>query len=100
MQNVTLRLTFDFRHAVLQYYSMTAIIPISKRGTITLPPAIRRKLALDRVRNPMMLVEEKDGRIILEPAATLPLRDIPKETIDSWVSEDEAAMEAFKKTGK
>ena len=79
---------------------MAAIISISKRGTITLPPAIRRKLALDRVRNPMMLVEEKDGRIILEPAATLPLRDIPKATIDSWVSEDEAAMEAFKKAGK
>ena len=48
----------------------------------------------------MMLVEERDGRIILEPAVTLPLRDIPKETIDSWVAEDEAAMEAFKTSEK
>ncbi len=84
----------------MQCCSMAAIIPISKRGTITLPPAIRRKLALNRVKNPMMLVEEKDGRIILEPAATLPLRDIPKGTIDAWISEDEAALDAFRKAGK
>jgi len=79
---------------------MTAVVSISKRGTITLPPAIRKKLSLDKVKNPMMLVEERDGRIILEPAVTLPLRDIPKETIDSWVAEDEAAMEAFKTSEK
>jgi hypothetical protein len=41
----------------------------------------------------MMLVREQDGRIIMEPAAAIPLRDIPKKTIEEWVAEDEAAME-------
>jgi len=32
-------------------------IPVSKRGTITLPPDMRRKLGLDVAVHPMMLVE-------------------------------------------
>ena len=79
---------------------MASIVSISKRGTITLPPAMRRKLALDKIKNPMMIVEEKDGRIIMEPASTVPLRDLPKETIDAWISEDEAAMREFEKRSK
>jgi len=84
----------------MQYYSMAAYVSISKRGTITLPPAIRKKLGLGRVKNPMMLVEEKDGKIIMEAASVVPLRDIPKGTIKGWIADDEAAMEAFMKSGK
>ena len=91
---------FDIRNTVLQHCRMTTYVTVSRRGTITIPPAIRRKLGLGRVKNPMMLIEEKNGKIIMEAASVVPLRDIPKETIKGWVSEDEAAMEAFNKSGK
>jgi len=84
----------------MQNYRMDAVVTMSKRGTITLPPAIRKKLGLGKVSNPMMLIREQDGRIIMEPAAAIPLRNIPRETVDGWIAEDEAAMEAFKKSEK
>jgi bifunctional DNA-binding transcriptional regulator/antitoxin component of YhaV-PrlF toxin-antitoxin module len=35
-------------------------IPVSRRGTTTLPPDMRRKLGLDAAEHPMMLVELRD----------------------------------------
>jgi bifunctional DNA-binding transcriptional regulator/antitoxin component of YhaV-PrlF toxin-antitoxin module len=84
----------------MQYCNMTAYVTVSKRGTITLPPAIRKKLGLGRVKNPMMLIEEKDGKIIMEAASVVPLRDIPNATIKGWIADDVAAMETFNKQGK
>jgi bifunctional DNA-binding transcriptional regulator/antitoxin component of YhaV-PrlF toxin-antitoxin module len=78
----------------LQHYGMTSI-PVSKRGTITLPPDIRRKLGLDAAAHPMMLVEMRDGGVFLQPAEALPLRDIPEETLLGWITEDERDAEAF-----
>jgi bifunctional DNA-binding transcriptional regulator/antitoxin component of YhaV-PrlF toxin-antitoxin module len=76
-------------------------IPVSKRGTITLPPDMRRKLGLDVVENPMMLVELRDGGVFLQPAEALPLRDIPEELLRSWIAEDEKGAEKFwRKAGK
>jgi hypothetical protein len=37
---------FDQRHAARRHCGMTAI-PVSKRGTVTLPPEVRRKLGLE-----------------------------------------------------
>ena len=55
---------------------------------------------MDQLENPMLLVEERDGKLYLEPAAAVPVRDIPKATLRSWIKEDEAAMAAFKKLPK
>jgi bifunctional DNA-binding transcriptional regulator/antitoxin component of YhaV-PrlF toxin-antitoxin module len=55
----------------LLHYGMTSI-PVSKRGTITLPPDMRRKLGLDAAEHPMMLVELRDGGIFPHPAEALP----------------------------
>ena len=77
---------------------MAIAVPISKRGTITIPPEIRKKLGIDRLDNPMLLVEEKDGRLYFEPAAAIPVRDIPKSKLQSWIKEDEAEMATFKKS--
>ena len=77
---------------------MAIAVPISKRGTITIPPEIRKKLGVDRLDNPMLLVEEKDGRLYFEPAAAIPVRDIPKSKLQSWIKEDEAEMATFKKS--
>ena len=78
----------------LQYYSMTAI-PVSKRGTITLPPEIRRALGLDGANHPMMLLEMQNGGIFLQPAEAMPVRDIPLETMQKWIAEDERDSESF-----
>jgi len=79
---------------------MAIAVPISKRGTVTIPPEIRKKLGVDRLENPMLLVEEKDGRLYFEPAAAIPVRDIPKSKLKSWIKEDEAEMATFKKSSK
>lgn len=78
---------------------MSRVLPVSKRGTITLPPAYRRKLGLDRMANPLVLAEEKNGKLILEVAMAMPVRDIPESTIRGWIEEDEKAGEALRKKG-
>ena len=78
---------------------MTTLM-LSKRGTLTLPPEIRRKLGLDKVSNPMVLVEERDGGLFLQPAVALPVRDLPKAKIKAWIARDEADMKTLKAAGK
>jgi bifunctional DNA-binding transcriptional regulator/antitoxin component of YhaV-PrlF toxin-antitoxin module len=78
---------------------MTQVLPVSKRGTITLPPAYRRKLGLDRMKSPLILAEEKDGKLILEVAAAVPVRDLPASTIRGWIEEDDKAGAALRKKG-
>jgi len=79
---------------------MTAI-PVSKRGTITLPPEIRRELGLETATHPMMLVELRDGGVFLQPAEALAVRDIPEATLREWIAEDERDAEGFwKRAGK
>ena len=74
---------------------MTTTLPLSKRGSLTLPPALRRKLGLDKLRNPMLLVEEREGGLFLHPAVALPMRDLPKAQLRAWIARDEAEMKAF-----
>jgi bifunctional DNA-binding transcriptional regulator/antitoxin component of YhaV-PrlF toxin-antitoxin module len=77
---------------------MTTALPISKRGTLTLPPALRRKLGLSQLARPMVLVEERDGGVFLQPAAAVPVRDIPKATLTRWLARDEADLRLFMAT--
>jgi bifunctional DNA-binding transcriptional regulator/antitoxin component of YhaV-PrlF toxin-antitoxin module len=79
---------------------MAVVIPVSKRGTVTLPPDMRRRMGLDRLTNPMLLAEEKDGKLVLQAAVALPVRDISETTLKKWIREDEAAMVVFEKTRK
>ena len=71
------------------------MLPISKRGSVTLPHSLRRSLGLVGLENPMLIASEVGGKLVLEPATAIPVRDIPKKTIRKWISEDEAAMKAF-----
>lgn len=76
-------------------------LPVSKRGTITLPPEMRRRLGIDAAEHPMMLVEMKDGGVFLQPAEALPIRDIPEETLREWIAADEKDGKKFwRKAGK
>ena len=83
----------------MQHYCMSTALPISKRGTVTLPPALRRKYGFDQMENPMVILEERDGELILRPAAAIPVRDLPASLIEQWIAEDEAGLEQFKASG-
>lgn len=73
---------------------MKMTIPVTKGGNLTLPPALRRKLGLDKVRKPALIAEERAGGLFLRPA--LPTRGIPKKQIKAWLARDEAEMAAFR----
>lgn len=75
-------------------------LALSKRGSLTLPPALRRKMGLDKLSNPLFLVEERDGGLFLQPAVAMPVRDLPKAKIQAWIAKDEADLEAFRAAGK
>lgn len=79
----------------MRYCGMTTVVPISKRGAVTIPPALRRKLGFGSGENPLILVEERDGAIILRPANAVPLREISTEVIQGWIADDEAGMREF-----
>ena len=80
----------------MQHYGMTYTLPISKRGTLTLPPELRRRLKLDQVASPLVIIEERDGGLFLQSAVAMPIRDIPKATIRQRVLNDEAEAEDLK----
>jgi bifunctional DNA-binding transcriptional regulator/antitoxin component of YhaV-PrlF toxin-antitoxin module len=80
----------------MQHYGMTITLPVSKRGSLTLPPAVRQKMGLDKLLNPMVLVEEREGGLFLQAAVALPVRDLPKKQIEQWIARDEAEMAAFR----
>jgi hypothetical protein len=94
--------TFDLRrvYAALQHCRMTTTLPLSKRGSLTLPPSLRRKMGLDKLRNPMLLVEEREGGLFLHPAVALPMRDLPKAQLKAWIARDEAEMRTFQAAAK
>lgn len=73
---------------------MTALL-LSKRGTITLPSEMRRKLGLHASAHPMLLAKIQDGGIFLQMASALPVRDIPLHQIEQWIAEDEQDAELF-----
>lgn len=78
----------------MQYCSMT-VIPLSKRGTLTIPPEFRRKLGLERLPNALFIVEEKEGGLFLRPCSAIPVKDFPQSTIEKWIEEDEAQINAL-----
>ncbi len=74
--------------------SMEAI-QISKRGTLTLPPKLRARLGLDKVANPMVLVEERDGGLFLMPSTAVPIHSLSAETLAEWIKDDETELQAL-----
>jgi len=83
----------------MRHCRMSTVVPISKRGTVTLPPSLRRKFGFDQMENPLVILEERDGELILRPAAAVPVRDLPASLIEQWIAEDEAGMAQFKASG-
>jgi hypothetical protein len=84
----------------MQHCCMVTTIPLTKRGSLTLPPALRRKMGLDKLRAPMLLVEEREGGLFLQAAVAMPVRDITKKQIAQWIARDEADMARFRATAR
>ena len=79
----------------MRHCRMTTVVPISKRGAVTLPPALRRKFGFGAGDHPLIVIEERDGEIVLRPASAVTVRDIPAQVIQGWITEDEAGMREF-----
>ena len=79
---------------------MTTLLPVSKGGRLTLPRELRRKLGLDRLASPRVLVEEREGGLFLKPVAAISVRRLPKKTIARWIARDAAEMARFAKSDK
>jgi hypothetical protein len=71
-----------------------------QRGSLTGPPVLRRKIGLDKLRDPLRLVEERDGGLFLQPALTLRVRDLSKAQIRVRIARDEADMKAIQSAGR
>lgn len=90
----------DSRIAAMQHCVMSYTLPISKRGSLTIPPALRRKLGIDKVPEPLVVLTEREGGLFIQFAAAVPVRDIPRSVIEGWVREDRAQAPAFGKPRK
>ena len=89
------------RMAAMRHCGMMTVVPVSKRGAVTLPPALRRKFGLGTTCS-LVIIEERGGELVLRPAAAVTVREIPQEVIAAWIADDEAGMlefEAMKTAG-
>ena len=69
---------------------MTTRIRVTKDGRVTLPLVLCRKLGLDKMRTPTVVVEERDGGLFLRPAP--PVRNIPQKRIKDWIARGEVEV--------
>jgi AbrB family looped-hinge helix DNA binding protein len=76
---------------------MAIIVPISKRGAVTLPPALRRKLGLEG-EAALVIIEEREGELVLRPAAAVPVRTVSVQEVEAWIAEDEKGFRRFQAT--
>jgi antitoxin PrlF len=59
---------------------------VSDRGQVTLPKRLRDRLAITP--GSALIAEERDGALVLRPAAVTPLRVYSDEEIEEWLRED------------
>jgi AbrB family looped-hinge helix DNA binding protein len=74
---------------------MTATIQINKRGSLTLPKALRRRLGLEQ--GGVVMAEATDGGILLRPAVAYPIEIYSDERVGAF---DAAEAELKKRLGR
>jgi bifunctional DNA-binding transcriptional regulator/antitoxin component of YhaV-PrlF toxin-antitoxin module len=72
---------------------MKTTLRVSRRGTFTVPAAMRRRLGLNHP-NVVVVVEEREGGLFLRPS--LSVRNLPKKQIAKWIMRDESEMAALR----
>ncbi|MGB7971954.1 MAG: AbrB/MazE/SpoVT family DNA-binding domain-containing protein [Candidatus Deferrimicrobiaceae bacterium] len=61
-------------------------IVVSDRGQVTLPAAMRRRLGIKA--GGVVVVEDRDGELVIRPAAVVELAAYTDEEIAGWDRED------------
>lgn len=61
-------------------------LTISKKGQITLPAELRKRLGLEA--GDTVIAEERDGELVLRPSAVLEVEIYSEEDIARWDEED------------
>ena len=74
---------------------MTTTIQINKRGTLTLPKELRKRLGLEK--GGVIIAETSDDGIILRPAVAFPIEMYTDSRIKEFEKDDEKLMEHLKK---
>ena len=59
---------------------------VSERGQITLPATLRKRLGIRP--GGVLIVEDRNGELVLRPAAVLPLDTYTDEQITAWDQAD------------
>jgi len=59
---------------------------VSDRGQVTLPKRLRDRLAISP--GSALIAEERDGALVLRPAAVTPLRVYSDDEVRNWLLED------------
>ena len=59
---------------------------MSSRGQITLPSEIRKKYGMNE--GSILIAEDRNGEIILKPAAVYEVEYYKDEQINEWIAED------------
>lgn len=74
---------------------MRETLIVSSRGQITLPSALRRHLGIKP--GSALIVDERNGELVLKPAAVLEIERYDDEQIAAWDREDELSPEERKR---
>jgi len=77
-------------------------VVVSGRGQVTLPAAMRKRLGIKA--GGVVVVEDRDGELVIRPAAVVELAAYSDEEIVAWDREDRLAPEErariLKKVGR
>ena len=65
---------------------MKESVLVTSRGQITLPAGVRKRLGIKA--GGVVLLEERNGEVVLRPAAVLEIENYSDEDIASWDKED------------
>ena len=70
---------------------MQETLMVSSRGQITLPAGMRKRLGIEP--GGTLIIEERNGELVLKPAAVLEIERYSDERIADWDSEDSLSAE-------
>ena len=77
-------------------------VVVSGRGQVTLPAAMRKRLGIKA--GGIVVVEDRDGELVIRPAAVVELAAYSDEVIAAWDREDRLSSEErariLKKVGR
>ncbi len=65
---------------------MKANLIVSSRGQLTLPAKMRKKYGIDE--GSVLVAEDRNGEIVLKPAAVMEVEYYSDEQIKEWVATD------------